>query len=270
MPDLRELIPKRVVYALPGMEQVPVRKDLVYRQVGGQDLRLDIYYPPDLTEDGRLPAVVFVHGDGPPEILRSAKDWGAYVSWGQLTAMSGMIAVTFNHRSSEGRTRLPEAAADVEALVAYVLGHAAQLRIDPDRVGIWTCSAGGPKGVRAALQGPPPYVRCLVSLYALLDLEPLRPHIPSDVPDAVLQEFSPIRHLGPQSPPMLVVRAGLDHPALNDAIDRFVLAALKQNLTIDVYNHAAGRHAFDILDNDERSRTIIAHILAFLQRHLLT
>jgi hypothetical protein len=67
---------------------------------------------------------------------------------------------------------------------------------------------------------------------------------------------------------MLVARAGQDHPFLNDALDRFVREALVQNAPLDLLNHREGRHAFDILDDDARSREIISRTLEFLQAHL--
>ena len=67
---------------------------------------------------------------------------------------------------------------------------------------------------------------------------------------------------------MFVARAGLDQPMVNQAIDGFVTEALAGNAPLDLMNHPAGRHGFDILDDDERSREIIAHAVAFAQVHV--
>ena len=69
-------------------------------------------------------------------------------------------------------------------------------------------------------------------------------------------------------PPLLIVRAGLDDPDLNAGIDALVRVALERNLNVDILNHATGHHAFDMLDDNERSREIIRATLAFLQTHL--
>src|SRR6266566_9422494 len=163
--------PRRIVYTVPNMEEITVRKDITYRTVDENELKMDVYYPSDFEGEARLPAVIFVHGDGPPDYLKDAKDWGCYISWGQLAAASGLIAVTFNHRSTEGLTRLYEAAGDVDDLISYVRDHAGTLGIDPDVLGIWTCSAGSPLGFRSALGDNPPYVRCIVSYYSIADLK---------------------------------------------------------------------------------------------------
>jgi hypothetical protein len=55
---------------------------------------------------------------------------------------------------------------------------------------------------------------------------------------------------------------------INETIDLFVREALAGNAMLDVVNHSAGRHGFDILDDDERSREIIARAVAFAQAHV--
>ena len=64
---------------------------------------------------------------------------------------------------------------------------------------------------------------------------------------------------------LLIARAGLDNPWLNGTIDRFVQQALDVGASLDLMNHPAGRHSFDILDDDLRSREIIRRTLAFLR-----
>jgi len=272
---------KRIVYEMPGMQAAIVQKDITYKMVDGQELRLDVYYPEEYDGDRRLPAVLFVHGDGPPEFLQDAKEWGQYVSWGQLVAAAGLIGVTFNHRSTENLTRLYEVAGDVDDLISYVRNQAGKLGIDAERLGIWVGSAGGPFGLRAALRGTASYVRCVVSYYGIADLQVYYDE-PAEVSggteekfpalsEEVFDEFSAsasVKKAASGTPPMLVVRAGLDYPQLNASIDRLITAALAKNVNIDVMNHATGRHAFDILDDNARSREIIQATVEFLRAEL--
>jgi len=44
--------------------------------------------------------------------------------------------------------------------------------------------------------------------------------------------------------------------------------ALAQGVEIEVFNHARGRHGFDILDDNDRSREIIRATIEFLKAHL--
>jgi dienelactone hydrolase len=256
-----------VVLEVPGMDDVDVRSDLTYKIVEGGDLLFDVYRP--RSTHPATPAVIFIHGDGPPNVLADAKDWGQYTSWGRLVAASGLAGVTFNHRSTLGATELQKAASDVDDLISHVRGHAVELGLDAHRLCIWTCSAGGPIGMRVALAGHP-FVRCAVCFYGMLDLRHLRDQIPDAVADDVLEDFSPICHLPADggAPPLLLARAGLDRPAFNEAIDRFATEAIQRGVVVDLLTHPGGEHGFDVLDDDDRSREIIAKTLAFMIWHL--
>lgn len=270
MADIPEHLQRPVVYTQPGMTEIPVQRDRVYREVDGVQLKMDVYTPPGLVPGERRPAVIFVHGDAPPAVLAQAKDWGQYVGWGQLAASSGLVGITFTHRSAEGRTRLPEACSDVATAIDYVRSHAADLGVDPDRLGFWVCSGGGFKLKLAlgATPTPPAYIRCIVAYYPVLDLSGFREYTPPEVSDETLRSFSAITYVSGQAAPLLLVRAGLDHPALNAGIDRFVQAAAAQNMALDFYNHPTGEHGFDVANPGARSQEIIAQTLAFMQRHL--
>jgi hypothetical protein len=53
----------------------------------------------------------------------------------------------------------------------------------------------------------------------------------------------------------------------NDGLDRFALTALRKNITVDLANHATGHHAFDVEDNNDRSREIIKRTIEFIKAH---
>src|SRR5215510_11775929 len=165
---LRPRLPKRIVYSAPGMERIKARKDVVWKRVDGLELKLDVYAPPDGRPNKPLPAVVFIHGGPIPSNLRTEpKEWGVFISHGQLAASSGFVGVTFNHRYY-GFDRLRDAQSDVNDLVAYLRANAATLGIDADRITLWAFSGGGLL-LGNALREAPPYVRCLIAYYALLD-----------------------------------------------------------------------------------------------------
>src|ERR1700690_3894683 len=130
MLDLERLYAERVVYSIPGMDKVGVREDLVYRTLEDQELKLDVYYPTNYRPGEKLPAAILVHGEWPPHIIRHSKDLGVYITWGQLLAASGVIAVNFNHRAIDRLTRVRDAASDVANLIGYVRYNADDLDID--------------------------------------------------------------------------------------------------------------------------------------------
>jgi acetyl esterase/lipase/DNA-binding beta-propeller fold protein YncE len=254
-PDLPK---RRVVYTVPGMEQVRVRRDLAY----GRDeptLEMDLYLPGESAPARGWPVVVLVHG-GPIPAGWAPKEWGVFRSYGELLAASGLAAVTFNHRLN-APADYPRAADDVAALLAHVRAEARSYEIDPERVAVWAFSGGGPL-LASVLAGRPPYVRAAVSYYAFLGPPSGSP------PEPRLSGLEQVRPGSAALPPLLIARAGRDDAALNASVDAFVTAALDSGVDLEVLAHPRGRHAFDILDDDERSRAVIRRTVAFLRESL--
>jgi acetyl esterase/lipase len=266
-----ESLKQRIVYTAPGMNAVTVIRDLPYSTADDPNLRLDAYRPAGLEPTQRVPTVLFVHG-GPvsPDLPLKPKDWGQYTSYGELVAALGLIGVTFNHRAY-GRETIEMAADDVAQAVAYVRANSATLQVQADRLAIWTFSGGG-RQLAPFIQERPPYVRCLVDYYAALDPRPLQRRDLPPIDDTLLDRISPLVQLqraGGLAVPMLIARAGQDHPLINQTLDAFVQAALALNAPIELMNHPEGRHGFDTLDDVPRTHDIIARTLAFIRAQLL-
>ena len=244
-----------VLFEVDGMESVAVERDRCWP---GLDVTFDVYSPPEAAV---RPAVLFVHGDAPPERLRNLKEHPQYTSWGRLVASSGMVAVTFNRRSTEGGVRVAEAEAEVRGMLAGMREHGPAHGIDPNRLAVWVCSAGPPTVVPMLLREQPPFVRCLVVYYGLLDV----PDAPLYSAVAALEGAAEVNAI----PPILVVRAGRDRPLFLASTDRFVSAALSRNIPLEVVNHPEGEHAFDLRTDTRRTREAITRTLEFLRWHLV-
>jgi dienelactone hydrolase len=122
----------------------------------------------------------------------------------------------------------------------------------------------------AAFDDQLPGVRCVVSFYGVLDRRPERADTPASISDDVLQQLSPVWHVtaGHRVPPMLIARAGQDAPAVNTTVDDFVRAANARGAPVQVIEHATGRHGFDVLDDDDRSREVITAAIRFVTEQL--
>lgn len=268
-PWLKEFAHKRIVYSVPGMARVKAVKNLVYKRVPGEELKMDVYAPLATPRRARRPAVIFVHGGRiPRNLLTTPKEWGAYISFGQLVAASGFVGVTFNHRFYTWDS-LPDSQSDLMDLITHIRDNADSLGIDKDRIVVWVVSAGG-IFLSQLLRDNPAYIGSLVAYYPQLDLQDQRKAAPASVTDETLRDHSPVYHLeksGKNVPPIFIARAGLDDAALNSGIDRFVQLALAKNLTIELFNHATGQHGFDIEDNNDRSREIIMRTIEFIKAH---
>ncbi len=265
--NLDHISKKVVVYGTPGMEAVSVRRDVKYLATSAGALTMDIYYPPDSQSGVRLPAVVVVAGF--PDLGFESKmgckfkEMRASVSWGQLMAASGVVAINYTNR---------EPAADLHALLHYIRQNAAALGIDENRLGVWASSGNVPLALSLLMQEGSDYLKCAVLCYGYtLDLEGathvaeaarmfgfVNPCVGKSVTDL------------PQGLPLFIVRAGQEQmPHLNETLDRFLCKALSCNLPITFTNHPTAPHAFDLLHDSETSREIIGQILAFMRFHLL-
>jgi acetyl esterase/lipase len=235
-----------LVHPLPDPERVELRPDLAYTHAGGRELAMDVYLPAGRPPGRRVPAVLLVHGEADPVLLRGVRGWGQYTGWGRLLAGEGMAGVAFEHRAI-AEAGFEAVVAEVGDALAAVGDRADELGIDPERVGLAAFSAGVPL-TAAALAGAAGQVGCAVLCYGPLD------------------DLAP----DPALPPLLVVRAGRDDPALNRTIDQFVLAAEARRLAVDLVHQPDGHHAFDVADDTDASREVIRRVLAFLRGHLGT
>ncbi len=256
-----------VVLKVPGMDTVKVVENLKYTKSDDANVLMDIYIPPDLSENEKRPAVIFLHGGAKTDY--TPKDWGVYTSWGRLIAASGFVGVTFTHRLEYPNTSLEKAAADVRDAIKYVRENADKYHVDKDRVCLIAYSAGGPL-LTLAMRGDMPFVRCLVGFYAFMDIQQ-SDYRTTEKPETV-KSFSPITYLQNDAnkiPPMFIARAGHDEVAtMLDSIDRFVAEALSKDIALTLVNHPQGVHGFDNQNDDERSREIIRTAIEFIRLHL--
>lgn len=264
----KQLIPKRIVYTVPNMDQFTVKKDITYKHIGNTELKMDVYSPGRQGSDDHT-AVIFIHGGPvPPTLKTKLKNWGIFESYGQLIAASGFIGITFDYRHY-GWDKLIDANSDVNDLISYVRDNANSLGINKNRIILWVFSGGGPL-LSHVIRDNPAYIRGMVIYYAALDIQPLRNILPSTIKDELLREYSPIYQLNKQdnkTAPIFIARAGNDNPGINGGIDRFVEEALAKHITIDLNNHINGQHSFDILNDNDRSREIIQRAIDFIKEH---
>ncbi len=255
-----DIVRMKVVYELPGMDAVTVRRDVAYHG----ELRLDAYYPGRTAggerrtgEDERLPAVILAAGF--PDLGMQSRmgcgfrEMGWTVSWARLLAAAGMVAITYTAY---------EPLAHAAALLGYVRENAASLGIDANRLGVLASSGHGP----LALSLLPNGIRCAALLYAYtLDF---------DGSTAVAENAKTFGYANPGADvpvgvPLFLARAGADQiPRLNEALDRFIAECLHRNADLTLINHAKAPHAFDLTDDSDASREVVRAALHFLQVQL--
>ncbi len=265
--ERNEIAKRRVVYQVPGMDAVEIRRDVEYWETDGGSLTMDIYYPDGSEGGARLPAVIFVTGYSDVGFQKmlgcKLKEMESYVSWAKLTAASGLAAIIYSATEPEAHT---------EALLKYVRENAASLGIDEDRIGLWACSGNVPNALSVLLQPGRDYLKCAVLSYGMMmDLEGYSDTAASSKMFGFVNPCTgkSVDDL-PKNLPLFIARAGQDEmPHLNETLDRFLATALSCNLPITFTNHATAPHAFDVLEDSRTSREIIRQILTFMQFHLM-
>src|ERR671918_202622 len=154
---LREIAKKRVVYQLPGMEALPVRRDVTFRAASGAELLMDVYYPSRPDESLGLVRMPMAF----PDPTARVRGYGPLTSWAQLIAASGMAAGVYGNEAP---------AQDVHALLQHLRAEADPLRLDVDRFGLFAASGNATVGLSTLIRDR--HLRCGALLYGYtLDMD---------------------------------------------------------------------------------------------------
>ncbi|MFF2568612.1 alpha/beta hydrolase [Streptomyces sp. NPDC058084] len=204
---------------------------------------VDLHLP---EAEGPWPAVLFVHG-GPvsPDRRPTPRDSPTFLGYGAYLAGLGAVGATLDHRLY-GLDAYPNAAEDVAAAVELVR---ADPRVDGERIALWFLSAGG---LLAAdwLAAPPPWLRCVALTYPLLAAPPDWRAVP--------ERFRPVDAVGASSPPVVLTRAGLEHPVFQATVDAFLVAAGRAGAEVDLVDVPHAHHGFETSDHTDETRAAVA------------
>ena len=136
------------------VDDVVVIPNLTYATVGDVKLQLDLARP--AQGDGPFPLLVFVHGGG-----WQGGNRHAFRSQMEAAARQGYVAATVSYRLTQADPKTGKPAApfpaqihDCKAAVRWLRAHAAEYRINPDRVGAIGASAGGHLSLLLGLASP--------------------------------------------------------------------------------------------------------------------
>jgi len=264
-PEL-ELPQRRIVYQIPEMENVVCHKGEIYYSVDSMDLEADIYTPPGLSRGSKLPVVILTNNY--PDVAwkkRSGvvhKDWQMIISWAELIAASGMVAVTYQTKYSPS---------EADSLISYLSRNADKFNIDINRISLFGCSANA-LAAQSLMQNDNYNIRCVVLYYGAL-LTPDQKYF--EELNSVTNEYgfylSDLKQVDniPCDIPILVTRAGKDkYPLILMTIDHFLNEAVKSNAKITFINYPEGQHDFDVLDDTKTSKSIIIQTIDFLITNL--
>lgn len=260
-------------------------KDVEYGRAGKVSLRLDAHIP---DGSGPFPAVILVHG-------------GAWV-WGdransvkplfQPLSDAGFAWFSINYRLASDMVRNPLGAAmhlgtaenDVRQAIAYVKEHAAEYRVNANKIVLIGESSGGQLASMAALRPDEDNsVQGVIGFYMPTDLAALTQTsgmIPEGVREAVkgtlfdgllmagLKEFSPINFVTSKSPPFLLIHGTDDDIVPIAQSERFCEKLRASNVACELYPVKGGGHGIRGWDHD-RLTGYRSPLIRWLQQILL-
>ncbi len=214
-----------VVYDLPRMDDVIIKKDIAYKEIATIILKMDIYYPPDFDFQRKIPVIIFISGAPDSSMVKLVgnpfRKFGQYTSWCKLVAASGMAAIVYETIDPKN---------DLISLTEYINSERVNLSIDKNKLGAFVCSGHTPTAAYNILSASSIF-RCGVLYYGFF--------LPQDFLNISAIE-SMFKQRGFQKPsalpdpavwkkdvPLLIVRAGMDEiPYINQSMQSFVNHAI--------------------------------------------
>jgi acetyl esterase/lipase len=212
----------------PQDDGIKFQEDVIYGRVEGSALLADIAQP---AGEGPFPAIISIHGGrwvaGHRRDTSSIKprEWAAL----------GFFAMTIDYRLARA-TPAPACYLDMLCAIRYVRAHAAQYKVDPNRIFLIGQSAGGHMASLLATLGEGPWkkaggwteqshdVRAVISVCAPYELPTLdwgKLWVPIGVDaEAARKEASPIYYVKATSKPLLILHSDDDKSVpIKQAVD---------------------------------------------------
>jgi acetyl esterase/lipase len=265
---------------------VQYARDIVYGEIDGQPLLLDVALPPTRAE--LRPAVILIHGGGLVFCDRSCLAEPL-----PLLAAAGYVTFNIEYRlfsEGDGTNPWPAQLDDVQRAVRWIRTNAADYGVDPQRIAAFGHSSGaqlaaflGTRDTRdhgdVTLADASSRVTCVVEIAGGMDMT-----LPSadaefnatnvailggtaDAPPdrAAYRDFSPIAFVDAQTVPFLVLQGGRDAAFTIDQSRRMVEALHTAGVEVIYGEYPAFDH-LSIINNNWQ--VIGPEVLAFLGRHL--
>ena len=215
----------------------------------GKPTRVFAYYAEPEKVDGKLPAMVLVHGGG----------GAAFSEWAQLWAKRGYIAIAMDLAGhGEGRKRLPDGGPNQDdasrfkqhdpkdmwshhAVAAVIRGHSllrSLPHVDPDRIGVTGISWGG--YLTCIVAGVDDRFKVAVPVYGCGFIHensvwvPTFAKMPGDWRKTWVENFEPSSFLGKAKMPMLFVNGTNDFAYPLDSYQKSYRLVKNRNLCVTV------------------------------------
>ncbi len=245
---------------------LPEPETLVYKRIGDEELKLQVFRPGAASLGDKRPAIVWIHGGA----------WVGGTTDGTAPhaayfASRGMVAFNINYRLARpGGVTVGDCLADCRSALRYLRTHASDLGLDPDRIAVAGDSAGGHlaaslgtlsgfdnAGDDLSVSGRAnamilynpiidmtegDWIRYAVGGRSLADKSSPRPTGPADL--ELARSLSPLFHVAPGQPPAIVLHGRADTVVPASQAERFAAASGSVGNRCDLVLYEGIGHAF--------------------------
>jgi acetyl esterase/lipase len=247
--------------------EAPVGQGQVYKQVGDRQLHLFIVNPEGWKATDQRPALVFFHGGGwvggtPSQF----NDQAAYL------AQRGMVGIQVEYRLVKDVPGPPlQCVQDAKSAMRWVRAHAAELGIDPHRIGAGGGSAGGHLaafvGLVDGLDDPQDDLKVSPKANALLLFNPVFDNGPDggwghQRVGERYKEFSPAHNVSADDPPAIVFLGRNDRLIGVPVVERFKANMTTAQVRCETRYYEGQGHGF--FNNDPWKAITLAEADKFL------
>lgn len=208
---------------------------------------LELYLPQSPAR-APWPTVVFAMGI-PDEVSKAwigvtLNNLESFISWGEALAYAGIASITY---------QTAEPVRDIEKVLLFLHRNGDSIGVDTNRIGLWACSGNAATALdeveKHCLRRMPPLSFLMLYYPVLTAVEAVRP-------------VSPEQH----GVPVMVVRAGSDHPAIDRRVGEFIDQFRAAGGQIEEINYGTGIHAFDAFDVGEECTKVIRRSIDYMKR----
>lgn len=201
----------------------------VTKDVAYGSLKMNVYRPA-AAPHSPLPALILFHaGAGDERNSPFIRAWAEIVASQQIVAIQPDLQFeTVEH--------------DFDAALDYLVANAAALGVDPDRIAVYAGSGNVSSALPLVMNPRRTSIKAAVMYYGVAPVTEFRRDLP-----------------------LLLVRAGLDRPPVNEELTALVSQAATQNAPVTLINYPGGHHAFEILDDSPATRALIDRTIAFVK-----
>lgn len=265
---MRYLLPLLTLASVLHAADAPPPDEHVYKTAGGRALKLTIVRPPDWKATDRRPAMVFFHGGGwvgggPTQFARHS----------EYLATRGMVCVPVQYRLLSNKDKEPPLVCvqDAKSAMRWVRSHAAELGIDPNRIGAGGGSAGGHLaafvGMVDGLDDPQDDLKVSPKANALALFNPVFDNGPDQgwgqerVGDRY-QEFSPAHNITADDPPAIIFLGTQDKLIPVAVVERFKANMQKAGVRCEAVFYEGQGHGFFNAGKKGDEKYFLATLLA--------